>query len=171
MKKILVVTLLALGLFIPAGGRARTQYTNCHRQTTVSIPTGGFNCGWVSYPLYCYGMPINGGGVAWLSIYYHPERDGDTDKKTNGFIRFYDVLNSGQARVTRASLTLNSSGQVVAAHVTFQGYKDDGTDDNYTGIGDFIFTYTGSDCVRETPTCGGLLNRMMQSGTIVVKYN
>ena len=111
---------------------------------TMTIQTNvgsGYNCGRVSSPLYCYGIPVNvgtgssGNGSLWLDTYITGASKG------TGFVAFNGVSDLGQGTVTSNQPTTNSSGQVTSLVVNFTGKTIDGDNGTYTGTMLLNFTY------------------------------
>ncbi len=109
---------------------------------TIQTNVGsGFNCGRVSSPLYCYGIPVNvgpangGNGSIWLDTYVSGYNAG------TGFIAFNGVEDLGQGTVTSNVPTTNSSGQVTRLVVNFHGSTNDGDNGTYTGTMTLTFSY------------------------------
>ncbi|SRR6266702_1046418 len=107
-------------------------------QTNVGT---GYNCGRVSSPLYCYGIPVNmgtgssGNGSFWLDTYTTGYNAG------TGFVAFNGVADLGQGTVTSNTPILNSAGQVTKLVVNFNGTTNDGDNGTYTGTMTLTFSY------------------------------
>ena len=107
-------------------------------QTNVG---SGYNCGRVSSPLYCYGIPVNigpangGNGSIWLDTYVTGYNAG------TGFVAFNGVEDLGQGTVTSNAPTRNSAGQVTKLEVNFHGSTNDGDNGTYTGKMTLTFSY------------------------------
>lgn len=142
--------LAALSLAI--GSCVSTQAI-CHSQTVDNDSSGstlhfqanvgsGYNCGRVSSPLYCNGIPVNigspnasGNGSFWLDTYVTGSSSG------KGFIAWNGVEDLGQAQVTGNISSYNSAGQVTSLQVNFAGTTNDGDGQTYTGTMKLTFTY------------------------------
>jgi hypothetical protein len=168
MKRTLAGLALALAFFAVAPkAHAQNEDSGSPSTITVAVPTGGFSCGRVSYPEYCYGVPALG-GTFWLDVYY-------TSPSPNGFILFNNVLDLGQATVTGAKIVrilpgLVGAGQVDTLTVTFNGVSNDGDNGTFTGTATFKFTY-----IYQRGGGGrggsGFYVQMMQTGTLTITYN
>lgn len=116
-----------------------------HAQTYTVNVGSGFNCGRVSSPLYCYGIPLalNGvpDGTFWLDTYVTGANVG------TGFIYWYNVGDLKEATVTGDSPTYGTvesngryySSAVTSLTTTFKGDHSDGTP--YTGSMYLTFSY------------------------------
>lgn len=107
-------------------------------QTNVGT---GHNCGRVSTPLYCYGIPVNigtgssGNGTFWLDTYL-------TGYNMNtGFVAFNGVADLGEGHVSKNVPTYNSSGQVTKLVTYFSGTTNDGDNGTYDGTMTLTFSY------------------------------
>jgi hypothetical protein len=157
MKRIFIfVPVLALALSVIAPkAHAQDETPGQQSQIVASVPPGGYSCGRNSYPLYCYGVPVNVGGTFWLDVYYNTG---------SGFILFNSVADLGQGTITSAAATTNSLGQVTQLTVTFGGSTNDGDGGTYTGTGTFTFSYYKCS----SRYCGYI--QVLQSGTISITY-
>ncbi len=170
MKKLSVLAGLALALGIAAlPMSAQDETPGQQTQLTVSAPTGGHSCGRSSYPLYCFGVPMNVGGTFWLDVYYKAY-GGPT-----GFILFNGVLDLDMAQVTGFTYTTIPvgqpfAGQLSTVHVEFTGLTNDGDSDTFTGTADLTFSYIASGPCSGRG-CSMLPVRLVKSGTLVVTYN
>src|SRR5260370_30309676 len=157
MKRIFVfapVLALALSMIVPQA-HAQDEIPGTQSTIVASIPFGGYSCGLNSYPLYCYGVPVNVGGTFWLDAYYNTG---------SGFILFNSVADLGQGTITSAAATTNSLGQVTRLTVTFGGSTNDGDGGTYTGTRTFTFSYykcSSSYCCHI---------QVLQRGTISIQY-
>jgi hypothetical protein len=129
-----------LGMVSPAVGRAQDEKPGQVLQFRVNAGSG-YNCGHVSAPLYCYGIPVNigpsggGNGTFWLDTHVSGYYAG------TGFVLFNGVADLGQATVTSNHPTLNSAGQVTTLVVNFKGSTNDGDNGTYTGTMTLTFSY------------------------------
>ena len=135
---------VAMALGICALNHAVCQTPDETRGQLLTIQTNvgsGFNCGRVSSPLYCYGIPVNvgpangGNGSIWLDTYVNGYNAG------TGFIAFNGVEDLGQGAVTSNVPTINGSGQVTKLVVNFHGSTNDGDNGTYTGTMTLTFSY------------------------------
>src|SRR5216683_2047720 len=132
---------------------------------TAAVPTGGFSCGRVTYPLYCYGIPANIGGTFWLDVSYN-----DIPSPT-GFVSFNNVADLGQATITVATFTTDgNTGQINSMHIVFNGNTVSPDIGTYTGTGAFTFSYYYSS--GGGGKGGGYPGyiQVMQSGTLTITY-
>ena len=107
----------------------------------------GYNCGRVSSPLYCYGIPvtINGvpAGTFWLDTYVSGSNAG------HGFVYWYSVADLAEGTVTGNTPTygaVTSNGQTLGSAITslavnFRGGTNDGDNGAYIGTMTLTFTY------------------------------
>src|ERR1700726_2971617 len=122
MGKKAAVIVLALGLC--AMTQAVCQSADEASGQVLQIQTNvgaGYNCGHVSTPFYCYGIPVNigtgnsGNGTFWLDTYVTGYNAG------TGFVAWNGVADLGQGTVTGNTATTNSAGQVTKLVVNFNG--------------------------------------------------
>lgn len=134
----------------------------------ASIPTGGFNCGRASWPLYCYGIPLSVGGTAWLYDRYSgvPGLYGNG----SGFILFNGVLDLGEATITAAVPTFKNNF-LTAISVTFNGTTNDGDGGAYHGVGVFTFSYVYHQSGGGRGGGSAGYYQIMQSGNLNIIYN
>src|SRR3954469_21816678 len=91
---------LALGFCALTGAVCQTTSDEAPNSTlNIQLNVGGgFNCGRVSSPLYCYGIPvtINGvpGGTFWLDTYVSGSNAG------SGFVYWNGVADLAEATLT-----------------------------------------------------------------------
>ena len=132
---------LALGFCALGHANCQTEETSGQTMQIQTNVGSGYNCGRVSSPLYCYGVPVNmgtnnsGNGSLWLDTYVTGYNAG------TGFIAFNGVADLGQATVTSNTPTTNASGQVTKLTVNFNGKTNDGDSGTYTGTMTLTFTY------------------------------
>ena len=140
-----VLRLAALALAI--GSCVLTQSV-CYSQTpdersgqTLAIAPNvgsGYNCGRVSSPLYCYGVPvtINGvpSGTFWLDTYLTGYNAG------SGFIVWNGVADLAEATV-KGVTTVGGTSIPSQVTVTFSGDTNEGDGGSYTGTMTLNFTY------------------------------
>lgn len=135
---------VALALGFCALGHANCQAPDEIGGQVMQIQTNvgsGYNCGRVSTPLYCYGIPVNmgstnsGNGSLWVDTYVTGYNAG------KGFIAFNGVSDLGQATITSNVPTTNSAGQITKLTVDFNGKTDDGDSGTYSGTMTLTFTY------------------------------
>ncbi len=159
MKRIFVfapVLALALSMIVPQA-HAQDEIPGTQSTIIASVPFGGYSCGRNSYPLYCYGVPVNVGGTFWLDAYYNTG---------SGFILFNSVADLGQGTITSVTaITKNSLGQVTRLTIAFNGSTNDGDGLTYTGTGTFTFSYY--KCAAKY--CGYI--QLMQSGSMTITYH
>ncbi len=158
MKRIFVfapVLALALSMIVPQA-HAQDEIPGTQSTIVASVPFGGYSCGRNSYPLYCYGVPVNVGGTFWLDAYYNTG---------SGFILFNSVADLGQGTITSAAATTNPLGQVTRLTIAFNGSTNDGDGLTYTGTGTFTFSYY--KCAARY--CGYI--QLMQSGSMTITYH
>ena len=111
---------------------------SCFSQTTTTYTLNvgaGYNCGRASTPLYCYGLPVTGGGSFWIDTYVSGYYAG------RGFILWNGVANLGEAMTTGNETVLNGLGQVSQLSTQFAGTTNDGSNTPYTGTMTLTFTY------------------------------
>ncbi|MGO9060430.1 MAG: hypothetical protein ACLQU2_24060 [Candidatus Binataceae bacterium] len=131
----LVVCMLGHGV-----GHAQDEAPGQVLQFKANVGTG-YNCGRVSSPLYCYGIPVNigsdagGNGTFWLDTYVTGYNAG------TGFVLFLGVADLGEGIVTSNVPTTNSSGQITKLVVNFHGLTNDGDNGTYTGTMTLTFSY------------------------------
>jgi hypothetical protein len=114
-KVLAVAPVLALCMLSTAVSHAQDAPSN----------VGTANCGRVSSPLYCYGIPatVNGvTGTLWIDTYVTGYNAG------TGFVLFMGGLNSqyGEATVTGVSPS-PAAGQVTSLTINFKGSDYKGT--------------------------------------------
>ncbi|KAA6459060.1 hypothetical protein DYQ86_17415 [Acidobacteria bacterium AB60] len=133
-------------------------------QTNVGA---GFNCGRVSSPLYCYGIPVtvNGvpGGTFWIDTYltgYNAQ---------TGFIVWYGVADLAEAHVTSNSY-VGSSSMPSSITVNFSGDTNDGDGGSYTGTMTLNFTYYYSSGGGGRGGAGAGYRFICTGGTVNVTY-
>jgi hypothetical protein len=167
----LVVATLALG------SCALTQAV-CYSQTAdeksgQSMPMqtnvgSGYNCGRVSSPLYCYGIPvaINGqpSGTFWLDTYLTGTNAG------HGFIVWNGVADLGEAHVTGIS-TIGGTSMPSQVTVTFSGDTNDGDGGSYHGTLTLNFTYYYSSGGGGRGGAGAGYRFICTSGAVKAIYN
>lgn len=133
IKKTLALLVLALSA-VAAPITLTAQEAPITIQTNVGT---GYNCGRVSSPLYCYGIPVTIAGVPsgtfWLDTYTTGYNAG------TGFILWNDVADLGEGNVTSNVPTKNSAGQVTKLVVNFSG--DTTTGEPYDGVLTLTFSY------------------------------
>lgn len=111
-----------------------------------ALTPGTINCGRVSSPLYCWGIPVtlNGSpaGSLWLDTYLTGHNAG------SGFIVWYGVADLAEATVKSNSVVNGTftSGQYTltapaSVTTTFSGDTNDGDGGSYTGTLTLNFTY------------------------------
>jgi hypothetical protein len=139
--------------------------------TTIQTNVGsGYNCGRVSSPLYCYGIPVNvgtgsgGNGSFWLDTYVTGSGVG------TGFIAFNGVSDLGQATVTSNIPTINNAGQVTSLEVSFNGKTIDGDNGTYTGTMVLTFSYYYSSGGGGRGGAGSGWRFICTGGYLKIKY-
>jgi hypothetical protein len=127
----------------------------------------GFNCGRVSSPLYCYGIPvaINGqpSGTFWLDTYLAGFNAGQ------GFIVWYGVEDLAEANVTGVK-TVGGTSMPSQVTVSFAGGTNDGDNGSYTGTLTLNFTYYYSSGGGGRGGGGAGYRFICTSGTVKVTY-
>jgi hypothetical protein len=168
-----VVGALVLGFCVlsPAVGRAQEPETPgqvLQFQTNVGT---GHNCGHVSTPLNCYGIPVNigpssgGNGTLWLDTYVTGYNTG------KGFVLFNGVADLGQGTVTSNSVvTTNSAGQITTLKVVFNGSTNDGDGGTYTGTMTLTFSYYYSGVGSGKGGGGAGWHFMCTGGSVQITY-
>jgi hypothetical protein len=133
-------------------------------QTNVG---SGYNCGRVSTPLYCYGIPVNvgppsgGNGTFWL----------DTNPSTgSGFVLFSGVADLGQGTISSATPTRNSAGQITKLAVVFSGLTNDGDNGTYAGTMTLTFSYYYSSGGGGRGGAGGGSRFICTGGSLTITY-
>ena len=132
-------------------GLSTLSYAVCQdvdQPFTVQTNVGsGYNCGRVSSPLYCYGIPvtINGvpSGTFWLDTYVSGSNAG------SGFVYWYSVADLAEGTVTGNAPTygtVSSNGHTISNAVTslavnFRGGTNDGDNGSYSGTMTLSFRY------------------------------
>ena len=130
----------------------------------AGVPTGGFSCGRLSYPLYCYGIPASVGGTFWLDVSYNPT------PPPSGFVSFTNVADLGQGTITDALFTTDgTTGQINWMHIFFNGSTNDGDNGTYTGEGYFTFSYYWANGGGGKGNTGYYV-QILQSGTLIITY-
>jgi hypothetical protein len=138
------IAVVAIALEFCVLGHAVCQILDETSGQSLAIQTNvgsGYNCGRVSSPLYCYGIPVNvgsgssGNGTIWVDTYVTGYNAG------TGFIVFNSVADLGQATVTGNVPTTDSAGRVTKLVVNFSGQTNDGDGDTYTGTMTLTFSY------------------------------
>jgi hypothetical protein len=131
----------------------------------------GYNCGRVSTPLNCNGIPVNmgtgtsGNGTFWLDTYLSGYSAG------TGFVLFNGVADLGQGTVTSNKVTAtNSAGQVTTLLVNFNGPTNDGDNGTYTGTMTLNFSYYYSSGGGGRGGAGAGWRFICTSGTIKITY-
>ncbi len=166
--------LAALVLAIASCGLAQSV---CYSQTAdetpgqlLSIKTNvgaGYNCGRVSSPLYCYGIPvaINGqpSGTIWLDTYLSGSNAG------SGFVVWYGVADLAEAHVTGIT-TVGGTSMPSQVTVKFSGDTNDGDGGSYSGSLTLNFTYYYSSGGGGRGGGGAGYRFICTGGTISVKY-
>ena len=140
--------------------------------TTITTNVGsGYNCGRVSSPLYCYGIPVSAGpasggnGTIWLDTYVAGYNAG------TGFVAFNNVADLGQGTVTSNKiLATNSAGQITSLQVNFNGSTpDDGG--TYSGTMTLSFSYYYSSGGGGRGGAGAGWRFICTGGSINITYN
>jgi hypothetical protein len=151
----------------------------CHSQDerpgqVLQIQTNvgsGYNCGRVSSPLYCYGIPVNigtangGNGTFWLDTYVSGYNAG------TGFVAFNGVADLGQGTVTSTVPTTNSAGHVTKLVVDFAGKTNDGDSGSYTGTMTLTFSYYYSSGGGGRGGAGAGWRFICTGGSIAITYH
>jgi len=145
---------------------------------TIKANVGaGFNCGRVSSPLHCYGIPvtINGApaGTFWLDTYITGSNTG------TGFVYWYNVADLAEGNVTSNTPiygTVTNNGQTISHAVTsltvnFRGGTNDGDGDSYTGTMQLKFTYSYSSGGGGRGGAGAGWRFICTDGSIQITYN
>jgi hypothetical protein len=139
-----------------------------HIQTNVGT---GYNCGRVSSPLYCYGIPVNigtakgGNGSFWLDTYVTGYDAG------TGFVLFNGVSDLGEGHITSSVPTANNSGQVTKLVVNFNGSTNDGDNGTYTGTMTLTFSYYYSSGGGGRGGGGAGWRFICTGGSVQIKYH
>ena len=137
-------------------------------QTNVG---SGYNCGRVSSPLYCNGIPVNvgtangGNGSIWLDTYVTGYNAG------TGFVAFNGVEDLGQGTVTSNTPTMNNAGQVTQVVVNFNGPTNDGDNGTYTGTMTLHFSYYYSSGGGGRGGAGAGWRFICTGGSIEITYH
>jgi hypothetical protein len=159
MKLTLAGLALALALCtIAPQARAQDETAGQQAPLTAAVPSGGFNCGHTSYPLYCYGIPLSNGGTIWLDSYWHAY------PTPNGFLYFNNSDDMAYAPIT--STTISGAYPTFTYTYTFQGNTNDGDTDTFTGTATFTFEYR--KCPSNVKYCSTLT--YLTSGTVTITY-
>jgi hypothetical protein len=128
----------------------------------------GFNCGRVSSPLYCYGIPVsvNGqpSGTLWLDSYLAGSNAG------HGFIVWNGVEDLAEATVTGIS-TVGGTSMPSQVTVAFSGGTNDGDNGSYHGTMTLNFTYYYSSGGGGRGGAGAGYRFICTGGTVNVTYN
>ena len=131
---------VAIGLcLLAATGRAQDEPSGSVLDFQVNAGTG-YNCGRVSSPLYCYGIPVNigpatgGNGSFWIDTYVSGFNAGKV-------VLFNGVADLGQATIIDKAPSTNASGQVTGLTVDFRGMTNDNDGDTYVGTMNLTFSY------------------------------
>jgi hypothetical protein len=137
----------------------------------------GFNCGRVSSPLYCYGVPvtINGvpSGTFWLDTYVTGSSAG------TGFVYWYGIADLAEATVTGNTPTFGTatsngrtiSNAITSLAVTFRGGTNDGDTGTYTGTMNLTFTYYYSSGGGGRGGAGAGWRFICTGGSVQINYN
>ena len=137
----------------------------------------GFNCGRVSSPLYCYGIPvaINGApsGTFWLDTYVSGSNAG------TGFVYWSSVADLAEASVTGNTPTYGSvtnnghtiSNAVTSLVVNFRGGTNDGDNGSYSGTMTLNFTYYYSSGGGGRGGAGAGWRFICTGGSVKITYN
>lgn len=148
MRLRIAVVAIALGCCVPRHAVCQTPDESHGQLLTIQTNVGsGYNCGRVSSPLYCYGIPvtINGvpSGTFWLDTYVGGSNAG------SGFVYWNNVADLAEATVTGNTPTygsVTSNGRTISNAVTslvvdFSGDTNDGDGGSYTGSMTLTFSY------------------------------
>ena len=154
MKKVLALLALAVIFTVPA--HAQDEAPGSQVQINGAILSTGFACGHASYPLYCYGIPLDNGGTVWLDSYYN-------STTAEGFLQFNNAGDLGYAQITGTAAYRNGNGQIIQADYNFTGSTTDGDGGAYTGTATFTFSY------YQAPNRAWI--RRVQSATLTITYN
>jgi len=166
---VLMVTLV-LGMASQAVGQAQDETPGQALAFQANVGTG-YNCGRVSSPLYCYGIPVNigtdsaGNGTFWLDTYTTGYKAG------TGFVLFNGVADLGQGTVTSNVPTTNASGQITKLVVNFKGSTNDGDNGTYTGTMTLTFTYYYSAGGGGKGGAGSGWRFVCTSGDVTITYS
>ena len=105
---------------------------------TLNLGQSGYNCGRVSSPLYCYGIPVaissQSSGTFWLDTYLSGTNAG------HGFIVWNGVADLAEATVTGVS-TVGGTAMPSSVTVNFSGDTNEGDGGSYHGTVTLTFTY------------------------------
>ncbi len=171
VRKVAVVALaLVLGVLTHAVGRAQDEPPGQLLQFQTNVGTG-YNCGRVSSPLYCYGIPVNigtsagGNGSFWLDTYTSGYNAG------KGFVLFMGVADLGEGTVTSNIPTTNTSGQITKLVVNFNGPTNDGDNGTYTGTMTLTFSYYYSSSGGGRGGAGAGWRFICTGGSVQITYN
>ena len=145
---------------------------------TIQTNVGsGYNCGRVSSPLYCYGIPvtINGvpAGTFWLDTYVNGTNTG------TGFVYWYNVADLAEASITNNAPSygsVSSNGHTISNAVTslvvdFKGGTNDGDNGSYTGSMKLTFTYYYSSGGGGRGGAGAGWRFICTGGSVSITYN
>jgi hypothetical protein len=171
VREIVIIALaLVLCVLCQAVGRAQDEAPGQALQFQTNVGTG-HNCGDVSSPLYCYGIPVNigtgsgGNGTFWLDTYVTGYKTG------TGFVLFNGVADLGEGIVTSNVPTLNSAGQVASLVVNFKGSTNDGDNGTYTGTMNLSFSYYYTRVGSGRGGGGVGWHFVCTGGTVKITYN
>jgi hypothetical protein len=169
---------MALGMCALNGAVCQTtpDETPGQKITIQSNVGGGFNCGRVSSPLYCYGIPVsvNGApaGTFWLDTYVSGANTG------TGFVYWYSVADLAEAHITGNvphSESVTSDGHttnaITSLQVSFVGDTNDGDGGSYTGTMTLTFTYYYSSGGGGRGGAGAGWRFICTGGSIQITYN
>ena len=148
MIRKLALALLALALYI-----IPTHAQDTPLAITINSSTSSpHSCGRVSYPLYCYGIPISVNGTAgtvWLDAYYQSNSGFGLFNVQNpdGTYAFLSTANITGVTPVFSTVTFgtHTSMQITSIQValSFIGDPDgDGDDDSSTAVMSLKFTYS-----------------------------
>ena len=163
---------LALGVCVFGHSVCNAQDETSRQVLPIKTNVGsGYNCGRVSSPLYCYGIPVNigpasgGNGTFWLDTYVTGYNAG------KGFVQFNGVADLGQGTVTSNAPTTNSAGQVTKLVVNFSGSTNDGDNGTYTGTMTLTFSYYYSGGGGGRGGGGAGWHFICTGGSLQITYN
>jgi len=142
----------------------------------TNVGSYGYNCGRVSSPLYCYGIPVTINGQAagsfWLDTYLTGYNAGA------GFIVWNNVADLAEGHVTGntyTSGTFTSQGYTsslpASVTVNFSGDTNDGDGGSYTGTMTLTFTYYYSSGGGGRGGAPAGWRYICTGGNISLKYN
>jgi hypothetical protein len=144
---------LALALLALALSTIPTHAQTAPLAITINSSTSSpHSCGRVSYPLYCYGIPISVNGTAgtvWLDAYYQANSGFALFNVQNpdGTYAFLSTANITGVTTVLSTVTFgtHTSMQITSIKVglSFIGDPDsDGDDDSSTAVMTLNFTYS-----------------------------